>query len=209
MKLYGFPPSPNTRKLQALALELGIEIEFQLVDLAAGEQKRAQYLALSPAGRTPTLVDGDFVLTESNAIMQYLAEKTGDTPLWPRDAKWRALVNSWMCWQLDHWNRACNVLIFENLIKKIMRIGEPDSAEVKRGEALFATYATELDARLAKNEFIAGAQLTIADLSIAAPLEFTQPARMPVEPYANIRRWYTAIAARKSWRRTAPPPLPQ
>src|SRR6185437_2975625 len=69
MKLYGFPASPNTWKVRALASHLGINLDFVLVDLT--KPRTAEYLTVHPAGRTPALVDGDFVLTESNAIMQY------------------------------------------------------------------------------------------------------------------------------------------
>lgn len=209
MKLYGFPPSPNTRKVQALALHLGIALDFEFVNLPQGEQKRPEYLAMNPSGRTPAFVDGDFVLTESNAIMQYLADRPGGEAVWPREPKQRAIVNAWMCWQLDQWNRACNLLIWENLIKKILNAGAPDPAEVARGEQLFNTYAAELEARLAKSEFVAGPQLTLADLAIAAPLEFAEAARLPIASYARIGRWYASIAKLDAWRKTTPPPLPQ
>ncbi len=89
MKLYGFPVSPNTWKVRAVAAHLGIVLDDQLVDLRRGEQRAPDYLALNPTGRTPTLVDGDFVLWESNAIMQYLASGTPNG-LWPDDARTRA-----------------------------------------------------------------------------------------------------------------------
>ena len=97
MKLYGFPPSPNTWKVRAVAHHLGIPLEFSFVDLSKGEQRKPDYLAINPSGRTPTLVDGDFILPESNAIMQYLA---GEKPnsLWPDDARARADITRWQCW---------------------------------------------------------------------------------------------------------------
>ena len=60
MKLYGFPPSPNTWKVRAVAAQLGGAIDLELVDLT--KPRTPDYLALNPTGRTPTLVDGDFVL---------------------------------------------------------------------------------------------------------------------------------------------------
>jgi len=75
MKLYGFPPSPNTWKVRAVAAHLGIPLELEFVDLTKGQHRTPEYLALNPTGRTPTLVDGDFRLWESNAIMQYLASQ--------------------------------------------------------------------------------------------------------------------------------------
>ena len=65
MKLYGFPFSPNTWKVRAVAAHLGLPVEDILVDLGKGEQRAPEYLSLNPTGRTPTLVDGDFKLGES------------------------------------------------------------------------------------------------------------------------------------------------
>ena len=76
MKLYGFPASPNTWKVRAVAAYLKMPLELEFVDLAKGAQRTPDYLALNPTGRTPTLVDGDSTLWESNAIMQYIAGKT-------------------------------------------------------------------------------------------------------------------------------------
>jgi len=89
MKLYGFPASPNTWKVRALASYVKVPLEFEFVDLTKGAQQAPAYLALNPTGRAPTLVDGDFNLWESNAILQYIAGKVS-TPLWPNDARARA-----------------------------------------------------------------------------------------------------------------------
>src|SRR2546423_12283587 len=89
MKLYGFPQSPNTWKVRAAAHQIGVPLELEIVDLTKGAQRKPEDLALNPSGRTPTLVDGDFKLGESSAIMQYLGTKK-KTPLWPDAAKVRA-----------------------------------------------------------------------------------------------------------------------
>ena len=73
MKLYDFAPSPNCRKVRAVAYELGIELEHVPVDLLAGETRLPQFVAKNPNGRVPLLEDGDLLLWESNAITGYLA----------------------------------------------------------------------------------------------------------------------------------------
>ena len=75
MKLYGFPPSPNTWQVRALAAYLGVPLEFESVDLPKGGSRTPAFLAINPTGRTPVLVDGDFKLWETTAIMQYVAGK--------------------------------------------------------------------------------------------------------------------------------------
>jgi len=101
MKLYCFPPSPNTWKVRAVAAHLGLPLELHIVDLTKGLQRTPEYLALNPGGRTPTLVDGDFVLWESTAIMQYFASHKPNT-LWPDDARVRADIAHWQAWHLAH-----------------------------------------------------------------------------------------------------------
>ena len=97
MKLYGFPPSPNTWKVRAVAAHLGIPLELEFVDLTKGGSHSPDYLALNPSGRTPTLVDGDFKLWESTAIMQYLASQKPNS-LWPDNARTRADIMRWQSW---------------------------------------------------------------------------------------------------------------
>src|SRR5262249_17307876 len=101
MKLYDFPFSPNCRKVRAVADEVGIAPAFVPVNLVKGEQRAATFLSVNPNGRAPVLVDGDLVLTESNAIIAYLATKhSGTMPLVPTQARERAEVDRWLSWQL-------------------------------------------------------------------------------------------------------------
>ena len=150
MKLYGFPPSPNTWKVRAVAAYLGIPLEIEFVDLLKGASHTPAYLALNPTGRTPTLVDGDFKLSESAAIMQYIASKTANT-LWPNDAQKRADIMRWQSWTLAHFSaEACQPLTFQRLVKKFLNLGPPDQAVVARATEAFNKEAKMLDAHLAK-----------------------------------------------------------
>ena len=204
MKLYGFPASPNTWKVRALAAHLKMPFEFEFVDLTKGVQHTPAYLALNPTGRTPTLVDGDFKLWESNAILQYLASKSA-TPLYPGDAKNRADIARWQCWSLAHWGaQACQPLTFENLVKKFVNMGPPDAAAVAKATEAFNTEAKMLDAHLARQKYLVGDALTIADFSVAAPLFHAEGAQMPLAPYANVRGWFGRVSALPCWGDTAP-----
>jgi glutathione S-transferase len=204
MKLYGFPASPNTWKVRALAAQLKKPLEFELVDLLKGAQQSPAFLAINPTGRTPVLVDGDFKLWESNAILQYLASKT-PTPLYPNDAKGRADVTRWQCWELAHWGaQACQPLTFENLVKKFVNLGAPDQAVVAKATEAFNKEAKMLDAHLARHKYLVNDTLTIADFTCAAPLFHAQGAAMPVAPYANIGAWFGRVSALPCWSETAP-----
>jgi glutathione S-transferase len=206
MKLYGFPGSPNTWKVRAVAAHLGIPLEFVFVDLTKGQSHTPEFLAINPTGRTPALVDGGFTLWESNAIMQYLASQS-PTPLWPDDVRTRTDITRWMCWQLAHWSKeACEPLIFERLVKPILGIGTPDAARVEKGIECFDRDATVLDAHLSRQPYLTGTALTLADFSVAAPLLYSKEAGMPVAPYANLQTWFARVAGLPAWRDTAPQP---
>ena len=206
MKLYGFPPSPNTWKVRALAAHLGIKLDLELVDLT--KPRTAAYLAINPTGRTPTLIDGDFMLTESNAIMQYLGSQ-GTNTLWPNDARLRADIMRWQCWQLAHWgSEACQPLVFNRLVKKLLNLGPPDEAAVAKATDAFHKEAKMLDAHLAKQKYLVGNELTLADFAVAVPLFYAQQGGLPVEPYAKLRDWFGRVAALPAWKETAPPPMP-
>jgi glutathione S-transferase len=204
MKLYGFPASPNTWKVRALASYLKMPLEFEFVDLLQGAQRTPAFLAMNPGGRTPVLVDGDFKLWESNAILQYLASKT-PTALYPYDACGRADIARWQCWDLAHWGaQACQPLIFENLVKKVVNIGPADAAAVAKSTEAFHKEAKMLDEHLAKQKYLVGDALTIADFSVAAPLFHAKGAEMPIGPYANMRAWFERVSALPCWAETAP-----
>jgi glutathione S-transferase len=202
IKLYGFPPSPNTWKVRAVAAQLGIPLDLEFVDLT--KPRSADYLAINPTGRTPTLVDSDFVLWESNAIMQYLANRSANT-LWPNDARARADIMRWQSWQLAHWGKeACEPLTFQRLVKKIVNLGPPDEAIVAKGTEAFHREARVLDTHLAKRSYLVGDAVTLADLAVAASMAYAKEAEMPITPYAHLRDWFTRVTALPAWRDTTP-----
>lgn len=202
MKLYAFPPSPNTWKVRAVAAQLGIPLELEFVDLT--KPRTADYLAINPTGRTPTLVDGDFTLWESSAIMQYLAGRKANS-LWPDDARIRADIMRWQSWQLAHWsNEACGPLIFQRMVKKIVNLGPPDEAIVAKGIEAFHREARVLDAHLAEQPYLVGTGITLADFAVVAPLVYAKEAELPVAPYARLRDWSARVLALPAWRDTAP-----
>ena len=204
MKLVGFPASPNTWKVRAVAVHLDIAIEFEFVDLTKGESHTPDYLALNPTGRTPTLVDGAFALWESTAIMQYLGSQKPNT-LWPDDARARADIMHWQSWQLAHWGaEACGPLLFQRVVKQVAKLGAPDEAIVAKGLECFDRDAVILDAHLAKQPYLVGNAVTLADFSVAAPLFYAERAALPLAPYAHVRDWFARLAALPCWQQTMP-----
>ncbi|OYQ66110.1 glutathione S-transferase [Pseudanabaena sp. SR411] len=203
MKLYYFPPSPNTRKVHAVAIHLQLPIDLRLVDLQKGEQHHPEFVQLNPTGRVPVLQDGDFILWESTAIMQYLASQVPNS-LWSEDPQIRADIMRWQSWQLAHWYPVCQPLQFENFVKSLLQLDEPDQQVVQQATDRFHKEASVLNNHLANREYLASNTLTLADFSVASDLTYAIPARFPLENYQHIQAWYARIEQLPAWQQTAP-----
>jgi glutathione S-transferase len=209
MKLYFHPLSGNSRRALLVAAHLDVPLERIVVDLTKGEQRGAAHLARNPNGRLPVLDDDGFVLWESRAIMQYLADKTPGQTLLPTDPRGRADVTRWLSWCTAHMAPPEVTLVQENFVKALSGRGPADPVEVTRAEGLFAQNASILDAHLAGRTWVAGDQLTLADFSLAAGLALAGPARMPIAEHANLRAWLARVQELDAWKKTAPAPPPR
>ena len=199
MQLYVFPPSPNSLRCQAVANQLGIELELITVDLGGHAQMDAEFVALNPNHKIPTLVDGDFVLWESSAIMMYLAQVKPDNDLIPGDLQDRARMAQWLFWNTAHWGPTCGIFTFENLVKKIMNIGEPDPAQLVKGQEEFTRFGTVLNDHLKGRDTLVGSSVTPADHAIASWLVHAEGGGMPLNDYAEITRWSGKILGSAAW----------
>ena len=205
MRLYHHPFSSNARRAVMTTLELGTPIELVLVDLPKREQRQPAFLARNPMGRVPVLEDGSVILPESHAIMLYLVAQAAGQTLYPSDLAGQAQVNRWMFWCSAHFQPAISVLNWELFVKKVAGLGEPDPAEIARGERLVQEVASLLDSHLASREWVAGNNMTLADLSIATPLMTMKQAKLPVAQFKHLQSWFARMQGRESWQRTNPP----
>jgi glutathione S-transferase len=201
MKLYYNPMSPNVRRVRLTAAVLGIELEEKKLDFTKGEHKNPEYLALNPNGAVPTLVDGDFVLTESRAIMQYLASKKPEAGLLPRDEAARADVTRWQFWDAAHFAPQLGTLAFEKVIKAMMGLGEPDAGKIQDALGNFRRYAAVLNKRLEGKHFIVGSALTIADLTVASSLMYSKQAEVPLGEFPNVQAWFSRVSELPGWKK--------
>jgi glutathione S-transferase len=203
MKLYFNPLSPNVRRVRLTAAVLGLELEERLLDFSKGEHKNPEYLALNPNGAVPTLVDGDFVLTESRSIMQYLASKKPESGLLPKDEAARADVTRWQFWDAAHFSPQLGTLVFEKMIKGMMGLGEPDAAKIQEAQTNFRRFAAVLDKRLEGKQFVVGNSLTIADLTLGSSLMYATQVEAPLADFPNIKAWFSRITSLDGWKKTA------
>jgi glutathione S-transferase len=209
MKLHIAPPSPRAIKVVALKNNLGLECEIRVLNFSTGDHMTPEFATLNPNKLMPVLEDDGFVLWESNAILQYLAAKKPERGLWPSDVRRQAEVLRWMSWEGAHWApNACGILINENLLKRLFGGGDPNPAEVARGENEFHRFGEVLDGCLKGRKWLTGNDLTIADYSVGAWMTVSQLAQYPLAKYTGINRWYGALSSQPGWKEAiVPPPL--
>jgi len=203
VRLYHHPFSSSARRAVMAARYMNTDVELVLVkDLREPEQRR-ELLRLNPNGKIPVMQDGDFVLWESYAIMQYFAEKTPGQTLYPTELRARADVSRWMYWCAQHWVPALSVLAWENWMKQIFGNGSPpDRQEVLRGEVELAKVATVLDGHLRGREWLCSSGLSLADFAICVTLVAQEPARLPLLQYGNLQAWFGRIQSLDVWKQT-------
>ena len=204
MRLYYHPVSTCSRRVLMAAHQLDIRLDLVPVDLFEGAQHAPAFLKLNPNHRVPVLEHGGFVLWESYAIMQYLADTTTGQTLYPADPAARADVNRWLFWCAQDFMPGISILNWEHSIKSRAGAGAADPLEVARGERLLIAAAGVLDAHLAERDWICGDGLSLADLAMAAPLADQHSARLPVAGLAHLQRWLGQVQALDAWTRTQP-----
>lgn len=197
MKIHAFPITPRAFKALAVAEHLGVPYEFVFCDLGKGDQKTSAFTAINPNQKMPVLEDGGFKLWESNAICQYLASKKPGVLL-PLDEQARADVARWMFWESTSWDPAIAIPLFERVVKTWFGLGAPDPLREQEGEAKFHVVAAILNAHLKDRDFVCG-KLSLADFSLAAGLTLADQSRLPLDPYAEIRRWYARMSELPAW----------
>lgn len=202
MKIYYHPASTTCRPLMLFAAETGLDIEFQLVDLFKGEQLQTPYATMNPSCQVPMLEDGDFRLTESSAILKYLAEKSGSAA-YPKDLRERARVNEMMDWINTQIGRD---FVYGFVYPQMLPTHRRPSDELQRGTLAWAKaraqrWLTVLDRDLIgpKNKYLCGDRITLADYFGASFVALGEFLRCNYAEYPNIKRWLGNMKALKSW----------
>ena len=202
MKVYADPITVNCRKVLAGLALLDAPYERVHVDYFEGEQKNPEFTRINPNASLPAMVDGDLVLWESNAILQYAADKHARDSAYPRDLATRADINRWLLWESSSWFPSCYVFLVENCVKPLLG-GSPDPAVLDAQAAQFHKLAGILDARLAGRRWIVGNAPTIADIALAAPMHLHGWACLPIADHPNLKRWLTeSVETLPCWQQT-------
>lgn len=202
MKLYMHPVSTTCRPILLYIAENNLDVEEQLVDLMTGEHTKDPYAAVNPNKLVPVLEDGNFRLTESSAILKYLADKF-DQPTYPKDLQKRARVNERMDWFNTQFNREFSYgFTYPQLFPHHKRpTDDVQSATIAWGKERAEQYLEILDKYLigASQQYLCGDEITIADYFGACLVTLGEVTRCDYSAYPNVCRWLANMKRLKSW----------
>ena len=168
MKLYEFAPTRSIRARWILQ-ELAVDFEAVSVNLPAGEHRNPEFLELNPAGKVPVLVDGDLVLTESVAIVLYLAEKYRDRGFLPTDLDSRAELYRWVLFAVTELEQP-----LWRIAKHTALYPEQDRlpADVALARRDFLPMASIIEQHMKDRTYVVGERVTAADFVVAYTLDW-------------------------------------
>ena len=184
------PLTVNSIKMLLICNALEINVDYQHIRLHKGEQHTQEFLQLNPDAKVPVLVDGDLTLSESNAILQYLAAKH-QSPLWPSSVAEQAKVLKVLFWQCNGFNAALGPYAHRRVV--LPQWGFDQRAITDEMEQDFHKALTALENMLEQNPTLAGDNFSIADISIASFLIFAEEAEMPLNNYIATLDWLARL----------------
>jgi glutathione S-transferase len=200
MKLYDSKMAPNPRRTRIFLAEKGISVPAEQVDMMKMEHRTPEYTAINPLQRMPALVlDDGTVITESLAICRYFEVLQPEPALFGSGAKETALVEMWSR-RVENNFFATVAAVFRHLHPAMKELEVPQVPAWAEANKPRVTWFLELlDGELAKREFIAGDNFSIADITALCTVDFMKPARLTIpEGATNVKRWHASVSARPS-----------
>ena len=206
LAIWGRANSVNVQKVLWCLHELDLAYERIDAGMAFGKNREAEYLAMNPNGRVPTLVDGDFVLWESNSIMRYfvLAYRP-QSPLYPQAPKMRASVDRWLDWTLSTL-QPVDRPVFWALVRTPLE--ERDMAKIQKDADAEAVQWHIVDSYLEARRFVAGDEFTLADIALGAYARRWFGVEGITKPtFPHLERWFAQFAGRPGFAQFVAPPM--
>ncbi len=201
MKLYMHPVSMCSRPVRLFIQENNIPVEEQVIDLMTGEHMKDAYLKVNPSHQVPVLDDGDLRLTESSAILKYLADKI-NSPAYPKELKARAKVNEVMDWINTQFYREYGYhFIYPQVFPNHKRpTDESHKVTVEWGRDQSKGWLQILnDHYIGSNQYLCGNQVTIADYLGIGFITLGELIQLDFSKYPNVQRWINNMKKLKSW----------
>jgi len=185
MKLYAVSDGPPSLSVRMLLKSLDLKYELKNVDYCSGEHMTNEYALMNPQKEIPVLDDDGFFLSESVAILQYIADKYApNSGLYPKDAKTRALVNHRLCFNL--------AFLYPNLsayaMAPIFFNYERTPLALKKVNIALATFETYMKREATK--YVAGTEITIADFPLICSIMCLEAIKLSIDDYPAVKEWY-------------------
>ncbi|HEY3680960.1 MAG TPA: glutathione S-transferase [Bradyrhizobium sp.] len=204
--IWGRANSVNVQKVLWCLHELDLAYDRIDAGMAFGRNTGSDYLSMNPNGRVPTLVEGDFVLWESNSVMRYLAmAHRPETPIYPQAPQRRAGIDRWLDWTLST-VQPVNRPVFWALVRTPP--AQRDMAAIQRDADAEAVVWQIADRRLATHRYFEGDQFTLADIAVGAFARRWFGVEGVTKPkLEHLERWYGLIADRPGFKKFIAPPM--
>ena len=200
MKLYDNPHAPNPRRVRMVLAEKGMTYDREELDLGAGDNLKAEFCAKNPFAKVPVLeLDDGLCLSETPAICRYLDEVSDEGSLFGTTPKERAIIDMWEH-RMESMVLYPALFAFQHITGFFKDRMTPVEDFGKESAKNFMKSLPVLDAQLANNEWIAGSQFSIADITAICAIDFARIVKVRVgDEYPNIQRWYAAMKERPSY----------
>ena len=198
--LYHQSLSPFCRKVRIALAEKKLEFELRPEPVW---ERRAEFLALNPAGDLPVLVESDgAVLADSQAIVEYLEETAPEPPLLCGTPLERAEARRLIAWFDVKFNaEVTDNLVGEKVMSRLLRRGHPNSAAIRAGHANIRYHLEYVAFLMERRNWLAGDRLTLADITAAAHLSCVDYiGDVPWDGYEDAKTWYARVKSRPSFR---------
>jgi glutathione S-transferase len=206
LTIWGRANSVNVQKVLWCLRELDLAYERIDAGMAFGRNNETDYLAMNPNGRVPTLVDGDYVLWESNSVMRYLVLAYAPaSPIYPSAPRRRASIDRWLDWTLSTL-QPVDRPVFWALVRT--PVEKRDMVAIQKDADAEAVQWRIVDAQLATRRFIEGDDFTIADIALGAyarrwfGVEGIRKPRL-----THLERWFAQYASRPGFAQFIAPPM--
>ena len=206
LTIWGRANSVNVQKVLWCLTELDLPFERIDAGMQFGKNNEAEYLAMNPNGRVPTLVDGDYVLWESNSVMRYLCmEYRADTPIYPKEPKRRAAVERWLDWTLST-VQPVDRPVFWAIVRTPPE--KRNMAAIQRDADAAAEVYRVAEHHLSTRRYIEGDNFSIADIALGAYARRWLGAEGITRPkQPHLERWLALLGERAGFVKFVAPPM--
>lgn len=192
LEIHHKEPNSNT--------EANVEICTRVIRLDQLEHHSDSYTAINPNKKIPSLIDGDRIIWESNAILHYLANLHQST-LWPTEPHRQTEVIRWFMWESSRWSHCIGTLLKHRVYFPFWGYNG-NSDEIEKQTLRLEKLLNLINASLQNNRFLAGETITIADIAIAAPLMYSDEIGLNLDQHPAVQLWLNELTGYQWWQKS-------